>query len=119
MHCTRRTLGARTGNKEGQRRVNGLARGTTEGMNNMPSATSVPDTTQSATKPDLRHYRKWANALLWSCVHDRIELRDIYTGAPARWDCKASVYECGNGHIYERLDDCSWAVLTLSADRVA
>ena len=27
MHCTRRTLGARTGNKEGQRRVNGLARG--------------------------------------------------------------------------------------------
>lgn len=72
-----------------------------------------------ATRPELFHYSKWMNALLWGCAHDRVELRHIETGAPARARTAAGVYECGNGHIYERRDDASWTVVTVGVEVAA
>lgn len=83
------------------------------------STVDVPQPSVQQLGPDLFHYRKWMNALLWGCIHDRIELRSVETELPARHDCAPGVYECGNGHLYRRGENGRWARIAEFIERVA
>ena len=106
MHRDARMLGARPGNREGQRRVNGLARGKDEDFP-MNSVTQQ-QAKVSPVGPELFHYQRFYGALLWGCVHDRSHLVRVDGAGVSRWDCAAGLYVCDLGHLYRRKDDCSW-----------